>query len=151
MVFSKAFVVVKVFFSSLLFYSTVIPVAHAASSTLNGGLEGYLPVNRQKFGEVSQSENRESNSFRAIVNRFKCKFLNDTERLNFSKGNREEPNETIRVDSNVRVELFEKMQQKDSEATPSIDPLCAASEGRFALFPIKYPQLWNMYKQQVIQ
>ena len=36
------------------------------------------------------------------------------------------------------------MAQRD--ATPDADPILTPSTGRFCLFPIRYPDLWDMYK-----
>jgi hypothetical protein len=40
-----------------------------------------------------------------------------------------------------------RMSYRDSEN--GIEPICRADSQRFALFPIKYIQLWDMYKKHV--
>ena len=49
------------------------------------------------------------------------------------------------TDSAVRREAEAEAEAEEEEAF--IEPICREDEGRFVLFPIQQPKLWQMYER----
>jgi ribonucleotide reductase beta subunit family protein with ferritin-like domain len=54
-----------------------------------------------------------------------------------------------RINSSLNSELFQGITEEDSQHDNDSDyePLLTENKRRFVLFPIKYPEIWKMYKQ----
>lgn len=54
------------------------------------------------------------------------------------------------LDSDVeggRIGSAVEVAEASARGVPFVEPICRADPSRFVLFPIKHPQLWDMYKK----